>query len=51
MDGNLANAGAAEGATMEGGDRRGESSQMKDFIDFFLFDQFYKKQHYYQIHL
>ena len=27
MDGNLANAGAAEGATMEGADRHGESCQ------------------------
>ena len=27
MDGNLANAGAAEGGTMEGADRRGESCQ------------------------
>ena len=31
MDGNLANAGAAEGATMDGGDRRGESCQSQHY--------------------
>ena len=30
MDGNLANAGAAEGAHMDVGDRRGESSQTQN---------------------
>ncbi len=39
MDGNLANAGAAEGGPMEGADRRGEScqSQVKDLIRYQVF--------------
>ena len=48
MDGNLANAGAAEGGTMEGADRRGESCQSQTQSSsrrrtFFLFNLNYKK--------
>ena len=35
MDGNLANAGAAEGGTMEGADRRGESYQSHKISELF----------------
>ena len=55
MDGNLANAGVAEGATMDGGDRRGEScqSQMENTcLDdrYFLFNhKFWLKQKFNQV--
>ena len=41
MDGNLANAGAAEEATMDGGDRRGESCQSQSQSSSEMTDFFY----------